>query len=229
MDIYLSEVSGGKSKFTFPALPSSIQRKIGTKYQSYDIIQKGNVKIPRGMEVESISWSGVFFGESKKNELICRKWTKPATCVSTLKKWMENGTVLRLLVTNTAINCDVTISSFEPQETGAHGNIEYSIIFLANKELKIFTTSELKIAQFAKKTTPRPSSAQAQASGGRTYTIKSGDTLWAIAKKMYGSGADYTKIYDANKSITESTAKSHGFSNSDNGHWIFPGTTISIP
>lgn len=33
----------------------------------------------------------------------------------------------------------------------------------------------------------------------RTYTVKSGDSLWNIAKEYYGSGALYTKIYEANK------------------------------
>lgn len=33
----------------------------------------------------------------------------------------------------------------------------------------------------------------------KTYTVKRGDTLWAIAKKYYGSGAKYTKIATANK------------------------------
>lgn len=231
MDIYLSEVSNSKSKFTFPALPEKIKRKIGTKYQSYDIIGKGTVKIPKGMDVENISWSGVFFGKSKKNEPICRTWTKPATCVSMLRKWMENGTVLRLLVSDTSINCDVTISEFQPSEVGAFGNIEYSITFVVNKELKIYTTSELKIAQFAKKTTPRPSTKKSTSTkqSSKTYTVKSGDTLWAIARKNYGNGAQYTKIYNANKSVIESTAKKHGYKSSDNGHWIFPGTVLKIP
>ena len=33
----------------------------------------------------------------------------------------------------------------------------------------------------------------------RTYKVKKGDTLWAIAKKYYGSGAKYPTIYNANK------------------------------
>lgn len=33
----------------------------------------------------------------------------------------------------------------------------------------------------------------------RKYTVKKGDTLWAIAKKYYGSGAKYPKIVAANK------------------------------
>ena len=51
----------------------------------------------------------------------------------------------------------------------------------------------------------------------RTYTIKSGDTLWAIATKYYGNGAEYTKIYNANRNV---------ISNPD---LIFPGQTITIP
>lgn len=32
----------------------------------------------------------------------------------------------------------------------------------------------------------------------KTYTVKAGDTLWALAAKYYGSGAQYSKIYEAN-------------------------------
>ena len=35
-------------------------------------------------------------------------------------------------------------------------------------------------------------------SANRTYTVKKGDCLWNIAKKYYGDGSKYTKIYDAN-------------------------------
>ena len=34
-----------------------------------------------------------------------------------------------------------------------------------------------------------------------THTIKKGDTLWGIAKKYYGSGAQYTRIVEANRDV----------------------------
>ena len=63
----------------------------------------------------------------------------------------------------------------------------------------------------------------------KTYTIVSGDTLWKISTNHLGTGAKYMQIYNANSSVIESAAKSHGKSSSSNGHWIYPGTTLTIP
>ena len=71
--------------------------------------------------------------------------------------------------------------------------------------------------------------APAKSAGGGSYTVVSGDTLWGIAKRFYGSGSKYHIIYDANASVIESTAKAHGKANSSNGHWIWPGTVLTIP
>lgn len=51
----------------------------------------------------------------------------------------------------------------------------------------------------------------------RTYTIKKGDTLWAIAKKYYGKGSEYPKIFNANKDKIKNPNK------------IYPGQVIKIP
>jgi len=51
----------------------------------------------------------------------------------------------------------------------------------------------------------------------QTYTVKSGDCLWNIAKKFYGDGSKYTKIYNANKSKIK------------NPSLIYPGQKLTIP
>ena len=77
--------------------------------------------------------------------------------------------------------------------------------------------------------TPIKVTAPAPSVGGGSYTVVSGDTLWGISKRVYGNGTKYSIIYDANAAIIESTAKAHGKPSSDNGHWIYPGTTLTIP
>ena len=52
----------------------------------------------------------------------------------------------------------------------------------------------------------------------KTYTVKKGDCLWNIAKKFYGKGSDYTKIYNANKGTI-----------GKNPNLIYPGQVFTIP
>ena len=64
---------------------------------------------------------------------------------------------------------------------------------------------------------PRPaaSATAAAATAPRTYTVVSGDTLWAISERFYGDGSKYQRIADAS-----------GISNPD---LIHPGQVLTIP
>lgn len=226
MDIIL-RTTDGASRFTFPALPEQIAAKAAAKYQSFDIITLGAVKIPRGTDVEEVSWDGEFFGPSKRNEAVVRShvYMEPAECVNILKGFMQNGTELNLIVTESFINMDVTISSFQPTAYGAFGNIRYSIVFVQRKTLEIYDTTELGIAAYAQ-TMPRDDPAPA---AGGSYTAKKGDTLYKIAHSRLGSSARWTEIYNANRDVIESTAKIYRKSGSDHGNWIYPGTVLVLP
>ena len=45
----------------------------------------------------------------------------------------------------------------------------------------------------------KPAASSSTASDGKTYTVKSGDSLYKIAKKLYGNGEKSDDIYQANK------------------------------
>jgi nucleoid-associated protein YgaU len=49
------------------------------------------------------------------------------------------------------------------------------------------------------------------------YVIKSGDTLYGIAKEFYGNGMQYPAIFEANREVIEDPDK------------IYPGQKIRIP
>lgn len=51
----------------------------------------------------------------------------------------------------------------------------------------------------------------------RRYTVVRGDTLWKIAEQAYGSGAQYTKIFEANRDQLDDPDR------------IFPGQKLIIP
>lgn len=70
------------------------------------------------------------------------------------------------------------------------------------------------VAAWSDEAAPAPAPAPAP-SGGTTYQVVSGDTLWGISEKFYGTGTRYTEIVAAN--------------NIENPDLIFPGQIFTIP
>ena len=59
---------------------------------------------------------------------------------------------------------------------------------------------------------------QARITPGSNYTVQTGDSLWAIAVRAYGNGADWPTIYEANKAEI-----------GNNPNLIYPGQVFHIP
>ena len=58
---------------------------------------------------------------------------------------------------------------------------------------------------------------------------KNAQSKWYNTDKGSGLMFKISEIYNANKSIIESTAKKYGKKSSSNGHWIYPGCKLTIP
>ena len=64
---------------------------------------------------------------------------------------------------------------------------------------------------------PEPNVAAPAGTAARSYTVESGDSLWKIAESMYGDGAKYTHIFEANREVLEEPDR------------ILPGQVLKIP
>jgi len=232
MEITLTEANKKKKKpFEFKPLPERINVRRAAKYKSHDLLNGNTAKLPKGRECAEISWNGIFLGGrgtavqetmgvptlkngSKKKEL------PPKQCVKMLRDWMYGGKVLELLITEPRLRVNVTVSRLTTSAEGPYGDISYSIEFLRYHALNI---KEIK-----KKSKDLNLRNGIPADVG-PYTVKTGDCLWRIAADKLGDGNLWRELYDMNKKTIEDAAKKHGYKSSDNGHWIFPGTTLFIP
>lgn len=216
MDIYLTPDGG--SQIRFPMMPEKLTIGADAKFMSYSIISLGDVKLPRGKGIEEVSWSGTFPGESRKGAPFIKAFTKPDSLIKNLRSYRDKGTKCTLLVTGTCINLTVYISKFTGKYVGA-GDFQYEIEFIVAQEIKIYTTSELKIStpQAPRPAPKKETKKTATESKTRTYTVRSGDCLWRIAQKFLGSGSRYTEIYNLNRDKIS------------NPNLIYPGQVLRIP
>lgn len=223
VDIYAKE-KGGNREIRFPILPERIVYTDGdAEFVTYDIMNRGEVAIPTGEGLAAISWESEFLGEGRQNDPRIRgSWRAPKYYHDILKDWKAKKKTITIIVPGYPFNFDAYVSTYSAEAYGPCGDMAYKIEFKEARDITIKTT---------KASTASSGSTKRTSTESTTYTIKSGDSLWAIAQKsqIYGDGTQWQKIYNANKDIIESTAKKYGKSSSNNGWWIYPGVTLTIP
>ena len=217
VDIYVEERNGSRS-VRMPWLPERVIYKSGgVIFAEYDIMNTGPVSVPTGTGLAGVSWESEFPGKYRTDKSMLRgSWKEPKTYHNIFEEWRNKRTPLRVIMTGYPINIDCYIEDYEGEAYGGFGDWKYNISFIETRSIKI-SSQKVKAKTVKRSTTT-----------SKTYTVKSGDCLWSIAERYKDSGTAWRRIYEANKSIIETTAKKRGLSSSDDGWWIFPGTVLTI-
>lgn len=202
--------------------PASFEIADPQNNQQVTLLDIGTINLLGERGVKTISLQSFF--PSLNSPLYARYGGKktPVECRNILEKWKNNRLTVRVIIADMDINLAMNIDSLTFTYKEGDEDIYYNLSMTEYKSLNVPT---VKVT--IKSNTKRPSSSSS--SSGKTYTIKNGDTLWGIAKRYYKNGAQYTKIYNANKTVIEAAAKKHGKKSSDKGHWIWAGTKLVIP
>ena len=95
-------------------------------------------------------------------------------------------------------NMTVSLESYTVKEQAKEGFD--LIVSIKLKQYKAYGTKVVKVSSNQASVTNQRSTTNSPApKKPTTYTVKSGDSLWNIAKQIYGDGSKYTIIADANK------------------------------
>ena len=191
MEFWLQQ---NKDKFQLPVKPSDYTVSVSHKNTVVNVIQVGDVNLIGNTGLREISLKSFF----------------PAKDYNFSNN--AGGTPIRVIITGT-LNMEATVESFVWGEQDATGDIYYTCNL---KEYKKIKTKRATVTIATVKPTVRATKPQAT-NTARTYTVKRGDCLWKIAKQFYGSGAQYTKIYNANRDKIK------------NPNLIYPNQVLTIP
>lgn len=216
-DYKMTLIVGGR-EINIPVLPAKLNVSSPGKNELVTVLELGEVLLLRKKGLRILSWES-FFPVSKAPYTV-GQIRDPVSIVQAIQKARDQKSPVRFMITGTDLDCNLRmgIDSFEYEErSGELGDLYYTIKLHEWKDIspKRIVLPEKK-EEPAKTQEPERPGKPEQTS--KTYTVKSGDCLWNIAKKFYGKGSDYTKIYNANKGKIGS-----------NPNLIYPGQVFTIP
>lgn len=213
-------ITGDGREIPIPVLPEKLKIDSPGKNETTTVLGLGEVLLLRTKGLRTITWDSHF--PSCSAPYVTGQVVTPIEIVRSIQAARDTRKPMRFLLlgTDLDINMPVGVDDFSYEERGGEvGDIYYSIKLT---EWKNYAAKRLVLQEKTKEATPKAVEAPATRSGTpptpKTYTVQSGDSLWAIAKRSYGNGAKWKAIYEANQKIVGA-----------NPNQLHPGQVLVIP
>lgn len=208
-----------------PIAPQKLTVKIKGNNKTLTLINEGDINFLRAPGLTEITFDAVLpmLGQYSFANGYCR----PDSYLNKLESLMTGKEPFRFLVSRVSpsgrllydTNMKVSLENYTVTEDATKGpDVTVSITL---KQYISYSTKTVTVVKPKPEKKPvvqqKKKRETSSAPKVKTYTVKSGDCLWNIAKKYYGNGAQYTKIYNANKGKIK------------NPNLIYPGQVLTIP
>lgn len=209
-------IAGGR-EIDIPVLPEKLKVTSPGNNDTATVLVLGDVLILRKKGLRTVAWDSFF--PVNDAPFVTGRITDPVEIVKAIQKARDSLDPVRFLITGTDLDINVRmgVETFDYEErAGELGDFYYSIKL---SEWKDYSPRRIVLPpEPAKPAQAKEPERTGEPPKQKTYTVKAGDRLWNIAKKFYGKGSDYTKIYNANKGTIGS-----------NPNLIYPGQVFTIP
>lgn len=202
-------------QFRLPVNPEEITETSSLAIEKYEILSLGQIAIPTHLELRKFSFDAEF--PNIKSSYITNE-----TSFMSAKIWLEifeecrKGLIPIKFVFGPDNNgnnkvdkgkgesVSVLIEELEiTEKAGEEGDKYIKLTLLEYKDYSVGKVTEIKKSSTSGKSVYKKkkssSSAKVNKKSTGTHVVRSGDTLWGIAKIHYDNGSKYKIIYNANK------------------------------
>lgn len=212
-----------------PIPPKKLELKISNQNKTYDLMNYSEINVLKSPGLTSIEFDILLpnvkypFATYKNNFQNAKyflgilenlKVNKSAFQFIVIRKF-PNGT--GIFDTNIKVSLeDYTIT--DSTDEGFDTTVKIKL-----KQYREYSTKTVKVTikqykpPVVTRTVTTNNTAAASKPSGQNYTVRRGDCLWNIAKRFYGNGSQYTKIYNANRDKIK------------NPNLIYPNQVLWIP
>lgn len=212
-----------------PVTPSKLEMKIKNQNKTINLINDGEVNMLKDAGLTDISFEAViphvkypyaiYPSRFKTADFYLDKFEQLKTSKKPFQFICSRVSPSKKLLFDT--NIKVSLEDYTIKEDASFGQELKVTIKL--KQYKNYGTKLVNIKTQQQATVQvttasvKKSRPTETAPSLKTYTVKQGDTLWAIAKKCLGNGSRYTEIYNLNKNKIS------------NPNLIYPGQVLTLP
>ena len=217
-------------KMLCPVAPSKLQIKINGNDKTLTLINEGEVSILKKAKLTEVSFDILLPNVQYPFAMYKSGFRNAKYFLEQLEQMKIKQKPFQFIVTRTLpngkmlfdTNLKVALKDYQIKEDANEG---FDVVVNINlRQFKVFGTKTCKIKKSGKKaiiekkeTRSAENSPAPTPSTTKTYTVKKGDCLWAIARKFYGNGSKYPAIANANKGKIKSP------------NLIYPGQVLTIP
>lgn len=192
MECYIGDIR-------LPVPVETISVKTGADVKTVSLVKGGEIGFFGGKKLDTVSFSS-FYPSSDRSYCQYSGFPSVQTFVDTIQKAKDEGNPVRFILTGTDMNNLFLIDTFDKDyKENGRGDLSFSISFTEYRDIEIPQIAPAKNDKpSSSEPTKRPTDKK-ETPKNRTHIVKRGDTLWGLAKKYYGNGNQYMKIFNANK------------------------------
>ena len=211
-------------KVLLPVAPKKLQLKINGGNKTITLINEGEVNILKTVGLTDIDFE-IILPYAEHSFTRYKDGFQPMEYyLNAFEKMKRNKEVFQFIVTRQfpsgkslySTNMKVSLEDYtikEDVDVGLDTIVSIRLKQYRDYGTKIYGTSSGKITSVSQSRVKSDN-----APSKKTYTVKSGDSLWKIAASFLGDGSKWNKIYEANKKVI-----------GGNPNLIQPGQILTIP